>query len=916
MGWSDMVLSSVGVVRRSGVRSVLIVAGLMLVFLALSLRSEAVQAANPPPNFAEVQIADQIFSPVSLAMAPDGRAFIMTDSGRAHVVKNDVLLNTPLFDIRSKVDDVGDRGLFSVAFDNNFEQNGFIYVVYTFDSNGTDDGIGRNRLVRFTVNGDTAGNETLLFDDFPEDPDVNLHYGGAVEHGDDGKLYVTIGDFLLGRNGQDRSNLKGTILRLNTDGSIPSDNPFFGELQGVNRAIFAYGVRNPWQTVENPRTGEIFFSDVGSSDYEELNVLEAGGNYGWFEAEGPKDPNDPSQASFIDPLFAYRHVDNFPNDPFAGCAIVGGSFYETDNPTFPPEYRGQYFTGDFCEGRIFTVDPDTGQARNFMDGFNFGLVDMAVSPTNGDLYFIDQTFNDDDTFPRGGIGKITFVGPQTDITITSQPADLSISAGGDASFFVAVTAPGNTTYQWLRNGSPINGETESRLTISNVDAGDDGDRFSVIVSSAGQTVTSDEAVLTLSSNRAPVPNISFSGADGGYEAGEPISFSGSATDAEDGAIPESSLRWDIRLNHDDHDHGLVSGLVTDSGTYAVPTAIETDTNVWLTLYLTATDSDGTSTTVTQRIDPKIVTITLASDPANLDVTLDGNSRSAPFSFDSVVGVDREVSAPASQTQNGTTFTFASWSDGRGRDAVRATPDNDTTWTARYNGGGDPAPGECTVVASGGGILLTWSDGPGTEIIRNDDGWVTTPTAGVLSYSGSGSVDDGWFIRRTRGGDETCSTGGGDPDPDPDPTPGDCRVVASGDGILLTWSNQPGNEIIRNDDGWVTTPAAGVLSYSGDGSVDDGWLIRRRGVDEVCTGGGGNPNPVPDNICSVDRLGDGVRITWQNGPGTEVLRNADGWVATPPSGTLTFDDPDGSLNDGWLIRRTRVAPDETCVVLGD
>ena len=141
-------------------------------------------------------------------------------------------------------------------------------------------------------------------------------------------------------------------------------------------------------------------------------------------------------------------------------------------------------------------------------------------------------------------------------------------------------------------------------------------------------------------------------------------------------------------------------------------------------------------------------------------------------------------------------------------------------------------------------------------------------------------------------------------------------MASGDGILLTWSNQPGNEIIRNDDGWVTTPAAGVLSYSGDGSVDDGWLIRRRGVDEVCTGGGGNPNPVPDNICSVDRLGDGVRITWQNGPGTEVLRNADGWVATPPSGTLTFDDPDGSLNDGWLIRRTRGAPDEACVVLGD
>ncbi|MFT7474626.1 MAG: glucose/arabinose dehydrogenase [Verrucomicrobiales bacterium] len=162
----------------------LIVTGLVLIFAALSFQMMGAEAANSPPEF-----ADEIFSPVSLGMAPDGRLFVLTDSGVALVIKDDQRLRTPLSDIKNKVDDVSDRGLLSMAFDNNFAVNGFIYVVYTFDTNGVDDGVGRNRLVRFSVNGDTASNEVLLFDDFP-DADVVFHYGGAVEMGTDGKLYV------------------------------------------------------------------------------------------------------------------------------------------------------------------------------------------------------------------------------------------------------------------------------------------------------------------------------------------------------------------------------------------------------------------------------------------------------------------------------------------------------------------------------------------------------------------------------------------------------------------------------------------------------------------------------------------------------------------------------------------------------
>ncbi len=892
-----------------GFRTSLVFVGLLFVTFAAVSGTRSVWAANPPPEFADVVVADEIYAPVQLAMAPDGRVIVLTDSGLAQLIKNDQLQGTPFFDIRNKVEDNGDRGLFSMAFDNNFSVNGFVYVMYTFDTNGGDDGIGETRLSRMTVNGDTASNEVVLFDDFPA-ADVLLHYGGAVEMGPDGKLYVTVGDHLIGANGQDRTNIKGTVLRLNPDGSIPTDNPFYAELSGTNRAIYAYGLRNPWQTAKHPVTGEIFISDVGSSAYEELNVLAAGANYGWFLAEGPKDPNDPAQASFVDPLWSFPHFGVEQGAAFEGCAIIGGSFYETPNPTFPSEYRGQYFTGDYCTGRIVTVDPDTGQANVFMDGF-VEMVDMAVSPTNGDLYYIDRSFNGDNAFPKGGVGKITYIGVQTDITITTAPSDVSIAVGGDASFFVGISAPGDVTYQWARNGQPIVGANGARYTLDNVSAADDLAEFTVEVSNGQQSIQSEPAVLRITNNTVPVPTIGIvTGADGGYRAGDPIGFSGSATDAEDGAIPAADLRWEVRLNHDAHDHALSNGVVGDSGSFTVPPAIETDTDVWVTLYLTAVDSEGTSTTVTRRVDPRIVTITLATDPTGLNVSLEGGNHQAPFSFDSVSGVDREIGAPTQQTVGGTTFTFASWSDGLARNEIRTTPNADVTWTASYSG--DVAGDVCTVAAQGSGVRVTWQDKPRTEVIRNDAGWVTTPPAGTLTYDdANGSIDDGWLVRRS-GIDEVCEIVG---DPPP-PTPA-CVVTGLGaGGVFIDWDSVDGENrfAIRADDKWVVT-VVDVTSYDyANGSLDQAFVLRfnrGNGTEELACTNDGEPPP-PDG-CVVRAVGGGVTVTWQDLPGTEIIRNADGWVTTPPAGTLSYSVPNGSVDNGWFVRRTRGGGDEICAI---
>lgn len=901
--------------RRARRRGPIVAIGAWIAVGFCALLVSTAGAANPPDDFVDLTVADEIFAPTQMEFLPDGRLVVMTDAGIAELFIDDVRQNPPLFDIRNRVDDVADRGLFSMAVDNDFAANGHIYVMYTFDTNGNDDGIGATRLSRFTVTGNTAGNEVVLFQDFPP-ATVSLHYGGAVEMGPDDKLYVTVGDHLLGANGQNRDNLAGSVLRLNSNGSIPTDNPFYDELDGVNRAIYAYGIRSPWQMEEHPVTGQIFISDVGSDDWEELNVLEEGANYGWFEAEGPKDPNDPAQADFTDPLWAFPHFGVAPGTPIQGCAIVGGAFYSTPNPSFPAELREQYFTGDYCTGAVVTVDPVTGVATEFMDGFD-ELVDVAVSPTNGDLYYLDRSFRGDQSFPKGGVGKIRYTGPLDEIVITTPPTDVSIAAGSTASFFVGAAGPGDLSYQWRRDGQPIPGETSPFLELVGVQQGDDGARFRVDVTNGLDTVRTDAVTLDITDNTAPVPNITITNGDqGGYQAERPILFTGSAVDAEDGPVPPASLRWQVRLNHDEHDHDLIDGIIGPDGSVTVPANIETDTNVWVTVYLTATDSDGTAATTSARVDPRIVTLTLASNPGGLDLEFEGSSVATPFAFDSVTGVVREFGAAATQSIGGATAPFESWSDGLGRNTPRVTPGDDTTYLATYSTG--PTPDVCNVTAEGGGqVRVEWTDLGGTEIVRNSDGWVATPAIGVTSLTTDGEPNDGWFIRRRGGGqvtDETCTTG--------PPIDAECTTTPEGGGVRINWTAVAGEnryQIRTSGPGgvWLATVVDQTTALIPDADPAADYLVRhdlgQGRVDRPCSGGD-EPPPPPDAVCFVENVPGGVRITWQDKARTEILRNDGGWVATPAPGTLTYTEPGGALNDGWFIRRTGGGNDEICQIL--
>src|SRR5262249_374323 len=157
----------------------------------------------------------------------------------------------------------------------------FVYVYYTSTTPAV-----HNRVSRFTANGDIAmtGSETVILD-LNNLSSATNHNGGAIHFGPDGKLYIGVGENANGANSQTLSNLLGKILRINSDGTIPTDNPFFNTATGVNRAIWAMGLRNPYTFAFQPGTGVMYINDVGESTREEINLGQAGANYGWPTCE-------------------------------------------------------------------------------------------------------------------------------------------------------------------------------------------------------------------------------------------------------------------------------------------------------------------------------------------------------------------------------------------------------------------------------------------------------------------------------------------------------------------------------------------------------------------------------------------------------------------------------------------------------
>jgi glucose/arabinose dehydrogenase len=354
------------------------------VLVALPI-SSAQSAVTLPSGFAQTRVVGGLTSPMDMEFAPDGRRlYIASKGGKVRIVKPDGTLATFL-DISAKVTTAGERGLQALTFDPNFSTNHFVYLNYTRKK--TANSPAHNRIVRVKADGNkaVAGSERLIFK-LSRQVDETWHQGGAIDFDEDGKLYVAAGDNNTPSNAQLLSNLHGKMLRINKDGTIPKDNPFYTRASGKNRAIWARGLRNPFKFAFKPGTNTIFINDVGQGAWEEINRGVSGANYGWPRYEGRE-----SNAKYRSPIYAYGHG----STNTTGCAITGGAFYKPQSVQFPSRYVRRYFFADLCNGWIRTYNPARRKTSRFATGLSpetgilSGVVDLEVRES-GELYYLKK----------------------------------------------------------------------------------------------------------------------------------------------------------------------------------------------------------------------------------------------------------------------------------------------------------------------------------------------------------------------------------------------------------------------------------------------------------------------------------------------------------------------------------------------
>ena len=528
--------------------------------LVVSLAHVA-QAQTVPTGFSATNIntATTLSSPTAMDIAPDGRIFVCEQGGSLRIV-DPISGATSTFHSFGNITSGSERGLLGVTFDPAFAQNGFIYAYLTRAGPTF-----HNAVVRIKVGanpGTSDGTETDLL--ALNDLGPTIHNGGALHFGPDGKLYIGVGENNNSANSQSLTNLLGKILRINADGSIPSDNPasfagISGSTTGINRACWAVGLRNPFTFGFHPVTGRLFINDVGNTAWEEINDGQAGANYGWSITEG--DFNQAAFPSLTRPLFTYSHS----SGPFTGFCIAGAAFYNPSAFSFPPEYLGDYFFGDYVMSWVRRIDPATGTVTLFASNAS-GVVDLRTD-AQGDLIMLLRD--------AGRVSRVHY-GAALSPSILTHPFPSTIPAGSVATFTVYAAGNQPLSYQWRRDqvgladGGSISGARTATLTISGAACADAGN-YDCFVSNAAGNATSNPASLAIIGG---VPGISGQPQSLSISTGQAASFTVSATGPQpmtyqwfkDAAPLSDSSR--ISGSHADT-LTIAPTIATDAGAYSV-----------------------------------------------------------------------------------------------------------------------------------------------------------------------------------------------------------------------------------------------------------------------------------------------------------------------------------------------------------
>jgi glucose/arabinose dehydrogenase len=751
---------------------------LALILLAFVLAAPA--EAAPPAKFAVEDVLTNIEQPMSLRFLPDGRMLVIQKKGLIRIVDttttpgtSEIYLNLAASTHPHGIKSDQERGLLDIAIDPDFPTRPYIYLFYT--PNSGPDGQ-RARIARFTHRQNSGGlssrgdpaSEVILWQD-THGYDSCCHFGGGLDFGPDGKLWLTVGDHFQGSYAASLSHAGGGVIRINRDGSIPADNPYIDGAGPNHDALFAYGLRNPFRARWDLPTGRLFIAEVGGNEqtkaWEDLHVIEydaatgrfidddfgtanddgrfSGINFGWPTVEGLP-PYTDFPAAVIDragePIFAYPHRGDT-------AAINGGIVYR--GTLFPTTYQGAYFYADSTRDfiRYLKFNADGSIAPNPNPGpigiknpdpisYPFDLnplgriVALEVGP-DGALYYVSFT----DQGGAYGVPNPTVLGAvrryvydsNTRAQITTFSAQPETGRSPlPVEFRLVATDPERNPLTYVLHfgdgtstGSP-QPLLDNTLKVVTHTYTSDGiyeaqvevhDGTTTSVSTVTVRVGTPPSITTLSAR-----NHRSGGSNTSFRYGDTFTFSATATDLEDGTLSGASFTWSVSFVRPGNVHpayGPETG--STSAVFPIPAQGQGFSGpVFYRASLTVTDSSGLSSNATYDIFPEKSDITFQTVPSGIMVQVDGNTeKAAPYILDTLINFDHTISVPETVCIAGTSYRFSAWSNGPTTpQQTYNVPATNTTLTATYVAegpcAGPPTEGLVLHLRGDAGVVLQGS----------------------------------------------------------------------------------------------------------------------------------------------------------------------------------------------------------------
>lgn len=629
--------------------AILLLLSLLVGYLPIEkLKAASLTNTGAPAGFQISTVVTGLTLPTAASFTPDGRIFVAQKNGVVKIFKNGVLLAQPFYTV-ANVNNYVDRGLLGLAIDPNFSTNGFVYLLFTFDNDPANPaGPKTGRLIRVTASGDTVvpGSEQVILGNVVGSPtqpscenfavntdclpaDGLSHAPGTVAVAPDGKLFVSVGDGAgydavdpLALRSQNLNSYAGKILRINPDGTAPTDNPFYNShpTDTISK-VWAYGVRNSFRLNVRQSDGALFAGEVGWNKWEEVNYIKKGSNLGWPCWEGTEQQSgdgNPAHGQYKDlaacqtlyqnppanlqfPLYYYPHPPS--------SAVVGGMFYTGNN--YPAQYKNKLFFGDYAKNQIYNLSLDTnnnlvpGSVSTFASNVG-GPVDFFTD-NSGDIYYV--------AIMTGSINKVTYstgnLAPNavasSDKISGSLPLTINFSSSGSAD-----PENGPLGFSWnFGDGSALSTVANPSHTYTT-----NGTFTATLTVSDDHSNVTTANVTIYAGVNSPIITINTPNDFSTFNPGDVVTFSGSAFDPQDGQMSPSKLNWQTIIHHcplnDCHDHFL-SSIVGAGGSFVFPAH---DKPFYIEIILTVTDSIGLTST-------KSISIYPTGDPINHAVSFDG-----------------------------------------------------------------------------------------------------------------------------------------------------------------------------------------------------------------------------------------------------------------------------------------------------